>query len=159
MLETLLVVLSLVPARSDSVEHFYALRDIDALRSLCARTLPREDDLLCRYRLYPLVEDASLLSDIPVRLDDGTARERALLAGLWGYRASSGSIFNAMRSGRRAGRLLSQARELDPSEPFLLLIEGQSFLFRPGVFGGDSGRALQLFRKLHQVASVRHESG
>ncbi len=159
MLETLLVVLSFVPTRADSVEHFYAWQDVAALQSLCAGTLSREEDLLCRYRLYPLTEDAAYLADLPSKLSSASAREYALLAGLWGYKASSGSLFNVIRCGRRAGRLLSQAKESDPGEPFVLLIEGQSFLFRPGVFGGDNGRALELLRELQRIIASDHVDG
>lgn len=159
MLETLLILLSFAPTGADSLEHYYSRQDIEALRSLCANPVSREEDLLCRYRLYPLTEDGALLADLPTRMDDGSAREQALLAGLWGYRASSGSIFNVIRCGRRASRLISHARELNPAEPFVLLIEGQSYLFRPGVFGGDSHRALELFRKLQIVTSDQDDDG
>ena len=157
MIKTLGLVLAILPSRADSVEHYYSLGDVDALQALCAEPLSREEDLMCRYRLYPLTTDRDLISEIPTALDDGSARENAMLAGLWGYRASSGSLFNMIRCGRRASRLISAARELDPEEPFVLLIEGQSFLFRPGMFGGDSGRALQLFRQLQRVTG-RHQS-
>jgi hypothetical protein len=155
MLSTLALLLTIVPSRADSVGHYYSLGDVEALVTLCSEPVSREQDLLCRYRLYPLTSQPQLLEDLPSTLDGGTAREKALLAGLWGYRAASGSVFRAMKSGRRAGRLMAEAREIDPEEPFLLLIEGQSYLFRPGIFGGSRGRALESFRQLQRSLAVR----
>jgi hypothetical protein len=151
MLNALALVLTLVPSRADSLQHFYAQADADALRSLCSEAVSREEDLLCRYRLYPLTMDDTLLSNLSVTLHDGSAREMALLAGLWGYRATSGSILNKARCGRRASRLLSEASAADPNEPFVLLIEGQSLLFRPKIFGGNDHRALEVFRQLQRT--------
>ena len=155
MLKTLAILLSIAPSAADSVGHYYALGDVEALVAVCREPDSRLQDLLCRYRLYPLTNQQQLLEDLPSDLKDGSAREKALLAGLWGYRAASGSIFRAVKYGRRAGRLMTEAAEMDPNEPFLLLIEGQSYLFRPGVFGGSRGRALESFRQLQRSLADR----
>jgi hypothetical protein len=55
--------------------------------------------------------------------------------------------------------LLEQAQALDPDDPFVLLIEGQSFLFRPSLFGGDLQRALRSFRKLQRVLDAEDAEG
>lgn len=159
MLNSIALVLALVPSRADSVQHYYVLADVDGLRTLCLATDSREEDLLCRYRLYPLTLERKHIADLPAELEGGTPREKALLSGLWGYRASGGTIFNKMRCGRRAGRLMSEASEAAPNEPFVLLIEGQSLLFRPAVFGGDGRRALEAFRQLQRILSVEQHEG
>ena len=150
MLKTLALVVLVGSSRADSVQHFYAQADAEALRAICRTVDSVYEDLLCRYRLYPLTADAALLDDLPTELEGAGAREMAILAGLWGYRATSGSILSKIRSGRKASRWLSEAKALAADEPFVLLIEGQSFLFRPAIFGGDDHRALEVFRKLQR---------
>jgi hypothetical protein len=144
---------------TDSTHVHYAQQDVEALRSMLQEAETRGDRLLCRYRLYPLTEDATYIDDIPDELDDGTARELALLAGLWGFRAAEASFINAIRYGRRSSNLLEEARKKDPDEPFLLLIEGQSFLFRPAIAGKDVERALSAFQQLQEVLNNTEESG
>ncbi len=151
MLKTLALLAFIGSSRADSVQHFYALGDAEALRAVCSSVETVYEDLLCRYRLYPLTSDAALLADLPTELDDASPREMAILAGLWGYRATSGSIFGKIRSGRHANRWLSAAKTRASDEPFVLLIEGQSFLFRPAIFGGDNHRALEIFRELQRT--------
>jgi len=159
MLTTLALVLTLVPTRADSVEHYYAHGNATALRSHCQTAASQEEDLLCRYRLYPLTMDRTLLNDLPSETESASARENAILAGLWGYKAATGSIINKIRCGRRAGRLMALAKETGPDDPFVLLIEGQSLLFRPGIFGGDSRRALEVLRELQRVTARHPKDG
>jgi hypothetical protein len=158
MLTTLALILTLVPTRADSVEHYYAHGNATALRSHCQTAASQAEDLLCRYRLYPLTMDRTLLDDLPSKIASASARETAILAGLWGYKAATGAIIKRIRCGRRAGRLMELAKETRPDDPFVLLIEGQSLLFRPGIFGGDSRHALDVFRELQRV-TARHPDG
>ena len=148
---------------ASQVQAHYAQKDADALRALCEREAERgtfdEADLLCRYRLYPLTEDDALLNDIPADLPSGSARERALLSGLWGYRAARAPLHKMMTYGRRAERLIEAARTLDPDDPYVLLIEGQALLFKPGFVGGDKGAALGRFRRLREVVERNPECG
>lgn len=132
----------------DSTQIFYARRDAKSLKRLLDRASTREMDLLCRYRLYPLTQDPSLIENLPTELERPTARELALLSGLWGYRVVKASILSTPTLGLRSHRLLEQAKALDPDEPLVLLIEGQSLLFRPTLFGGDTNAALDRFRTL-----------
>ncbi|NNE34014.1 MAG: hypothetical protein HKN13_02185 [Rhodothermales bacterium] len=159
MLKTLALVLAFAPTSADSVEHYYAHGDAAALREHCRAVATQGEDLLCRYRLYPLTLDRALLRDLPTESELASAREFAMLAGLWGYRASTGSIINKIRCGRKAGRLMDKATEARPDDPFVLLIEGQSLLFRPGIFGGDSRQALAVLRELQRVASREPGAG
>lgn len=142
-------------AFSDSTHGYYATKNAAALEALLAQAESREMDLLCRYRLYPLTERPSLVSNLPASLDDGTARELALLAGLWGYRAARAPLHLAMKYGLRSDRLLKAAAARDPDEPFLLLVEGQSLLFRPAIAGGDARAALVRFQRLRAVLPRR----
>lgn len=139
---------------TDSTQVFYARRDAGALRSLLARSQDRAVRLLCRYRLYPLTLDPAYLDDLPDDLDDASARELALLSGLWGYKVKDASVFKLRAYGRRSTELLERAKALDPDEPFVLLVEGQSLLYRPGILGGDKRAALDRFRRL--AARLRH---
>jgi hypothetical protein len=148
MLLMILLAVTLSPPFAQEVEHAYAHQKPDALRSLLAQADARADSLLVRYRLYPLTEDASLLDDLPSTLDDGTAREYALLSGLWSYRAGEASMLSAMQYGRRSANILERAVEQDPDDPYVLLVEGQSLLFRPAIAGRDVEGAADRFAQL-----------
>lgn len=138
-------------AAVDSTQVYYATQNVQALQTLLAQSDDRTVQLLCRYRLYPLTEDEAYLKDLPTELENPTARDLALLSGLWGYRVMTSSVLNIPKHGLRANKLLDEAKALDPDEPFVLLIEGQSLLFRPGIFGGDKKTALLRFQRLHDV--------
>jgi len=131
----------------------YAQRDVDRLRTLMEDASSRADSLLVRYRLYPLTEDESVLNDIPSSLSEGSAREHALLSGLWAYRAGEASLFSAIQYGRRSTRLLEEAKAHAPEAPFVLLVEGQSLLFRPSLAGKDPDAAAERFARLSETVA------
>lgn len=141
--------LSVTLTFADSTQSFYAQQDAEGLRDLMAQADTRTESLMVRYRLYPLTEDSGVIDDLPQNLGpNASARELALLAGLWAYRAGEANIFNAIRYGRRSVSRLNEAKARNPNEPYVLLVEGQSLLFRPDVAGKDVHGAAQLFRKL-----------
>ena len=134
---------------ADSTATFYAEGNVAALKAMLSHAQSREIDLLCRYRLYPLTEDDRYIMDLPTTLGaEATARELALLAALWGYRLRNASVFQMAKWGTRSHRLLEAAKAIAPDDPFVLLIEGQSLLFRPAIFGGDAQEAVARFREL-----------
>lgn len=133
---------------AQEVQQAYGRQDARTLRSLLAQADSRADSLLVRYRLYPLTKDASLLADLPKDLPDGSAHEHALLSGLWSYRAGEASIFHVIQYGRRSAELLERAKTQAPSDPFVLLVEGQSLLFRPAIAGRDVEAAVECFERL-----------
>ena len=139
------------PPLADSTQHYYATQNAHALERLLGRIDDRALDLLIRYRLYPLTQDADLLDDLPADLDGASARELALLSGLWGYRVMTGSVLKVPTYGRRAAALIERARALDPDEPLVLLIEGQTLLFSPPLMGRDREAALARFQRLCAV--------
>src|SRR5690606_19686651 len=114
---------------ADSLTHYYATRDAGAILRLYRQAQTREERLLCSYRLFPLTQDAAWLSDIP---DEArTARELALVAAHWGYRTAGAAPWQLPLYGRRSEGALARARALDPDEPYVLLVEGQSLLYKP----------------------------
>ena len=131
----------------------YAQQDAEQLRALFERASSRADSLLVRYRLYPLTEDETVLEGIPSSLSDGTAREYALLSGLWAYRAGEASFFSAIQYGRRSTNLLDTAEARAPEAPFVLLVEGQSLLFRPTIAGKDAAAAAERFARLAEIVA------
>lgn len=139
------------PAFDVETQALYSRRDVASLRRLCVGATG-EADLLCRYRLYPLTQDAALIARLPTVAPAPTARANALLSGLWGYRAARASAFQLPALGRRTLDLLRTARRMDPTDPFVLLVDGQSLLFRPAIAGGDVREALGRFRTLRQHA-------
>ena len=148
---------------ADLAQMYYAQKDEDALEALCAREADvrsaSEAALLCRYRLYPLTEDAAYLEDLPAELPSGSAQAQALLSGLWGFRAARAPLYKLMTYGRRAQRLIDAAHALDPDDPYVLLIEGQGLLFKPGFVGGDKAAALERFRRLRAVIERHPDVG
>jgi len=147
MLYICLLAVSLSPF-AQTVQDAYAQEDAGRLRALLERAESRADSLLVRYRLYPLTENEAVLEDLPETLPDGSARELALLSGLWAYRAGEASIFSAVSYGRRSSRLLEAAKRADPDAPYVLLVEGQSLLFRPAIAGRDAEAAARRFDRL-----------
>lgn len=129
----------------------YAQQDAERLRTLLERASSRSDSLLVRYRLYPLTENETVLEGIPASLPNGTPREYALLSGLWAYRAGEASFFSAIRYGRRSTNLLETAKAQALEAPFVLLVEGQSLLFRPAIAGKDPAAAAERFARLAEI--------
>jgi hypothetical protein len=151
-----LALLSAMPLSpfAEATQQAYAQQDAERLRGLLEEASSRADSLLVRYRLYPLTEEAAVLNGIPSSLpDDGSAREYALLSGLWAYRAGEASLFSAIRYGRRSTNLLEEAKARGPNAPFVLLVEGQSLLFRPSIAGKDPAAAAERFARLAKHAS------
>lgn len=153
LLALLLLVSSPTPFAAD-VQDAYAHQNADALRGLLRDANSQTDSLLVRYRLYPLTEDASLLDDLPSDLPNGSARDLALLSGLWSYRAGESSIFGAIEYGRRSTTLLERAKQKAPNDPYVLLVEGQSLLFRPAIAGRDPSAAADRFETLASRAQA-----
>ena len=159
----LLISLMMPRPFASQAQAYYARKDAAALQALCRRETDHgtfdEADLLCRYRLYPLTKDEAHLTDIPADLKSGSARTRALLSGLWGYRAARAPLHRMMKYGQRAERLIESARALDPDDPYVLLIEGQALLFKPSFVGGDKEAALGQFRRLRVAVERDPECG
>lgn len=159
MLFVLLLAVSLNAPFAQQVQEAYAQQNPEALRSLLGEADTRADSLLVRYRLYPLTEDASVIEDLPKQLDDGSAREHALLSGLWSYRAGEASIFSAVSYGRRSARVLDTAKAEDADDPYVLLVEGQSLLFRPAIAGRDPAAAADRFGRLEDAVQDASQIG
>lgn len=147
----LALLVTLAVAGADSTDHYYLRNDVEALQSWCATVQTRavaRDRFHCLYRLFPLTRDEDLIRDIPSSLDSDDARAYAFLSGLWGYRASTAGVVNAIRYGMRAQKLLDRALEMDPDDPFVILVDGNSLLFKPHVAGGDRRLAALRFADL-----------
>jgi len=147
------------PSFAEEVQHAYSQQAADSLRTLLGEADSQSDSLLVRYRLYPLTEDAALLQDLPRALEDGSARDWALLSGLWSYRAGEASFLGAINRGRHSADLLERAQTRDTDDPYVLLIGGQSLLFRPSIAGKDPEKAAEHFRRLVQLAQQNATDG
>ncbi len=159
MLLLLILAVSLNAPFAQEVQQAYAQQDAEALRRLLRQADSQSDSLLARYRLYPLTEDGTLVEDLPKTLEDGSAREYALLSGLWSYRAGEASLFSAVSYGRRSANVLETAKEKDPDDPYVLLIEGQSLLFRPAIAGRDAAAAADRFERLANLVARKSDVG
>jgi hypothetical protein len=147
------------PLDLDSLTHYYARRQPAAIARLLQRAQTREERLLCSYRLYPLTRDEALVADIPAASGAGTAREAALIAAMWAFRASEAPLWRLPTFGRRIEHALARARRLDPDDPYVLLVEGQGLLYKPAVFGGDPAAARARFERLRSVLARRPPAG
>ena len=155
LLPLAVLLLGLQPADAstvrDSLTHYYVEQDAAAVERLYrTRARTREDRLLCLYRLYPMTLDEGYLADIPSEAGVQSARELALIAALWAYKASSGPAWRLPTYGRRSERILNDALARDPAEPYALLVRGQSLYYKPRVFGGDVAEARETFEQLRQ---------
>lgn len=156
---TLLLALVLLAAPPDTLATLYAQKNAPALARLQAAPSDPAQDLLVRYRLYPLTQDARVLRDLPDESACRSARDLALLAALWAFRAAEAPPWKLPFYGTRHDRLLRRALALDPEDPYVLLVEGQSLLFRPAVFGGDAEAALKRFEALRAAIRQRPVDG
>jgi hypothetical protein len=144
----------------DSLTYYYARRDIAAIDRLYhRRARTREERLLCRYRLFALTRDDAYLADIPTETSTQSARELSLIAALWAFRASNAPVTRLPTYGRRSERILNQALARDAEEPYALLVKGQSLLYKPRMFGGNTAEAQQTFERLRTVLARRSAPG
>ena len=144
----------------DSLSFYYARQDtfaVDRLYRREARTL--RDRLLCRYRLFPMTLDDGYLDDIPSDKGLTSSRDLALVSALWAYKAANSSKIHLPTYGRRSERILKRALELDPDEPYALLVKGQSLYYKPSWFGGDVAEAKRTFEQLREVLAQRRVPG
>ena len=140
------------PSVRDSLTVYYARQDTARVERLFRRgARTREERLLCLYRLYPMTLDRAYLRDIPSEVGVTSARELALIAAMWAYRASSGPAYRLPLDGRRSERILGRALERNPDDPYALLVSGQSLYYKPRAFGGDVAAARRTFERLRTV--------
>ncbi len=143
----------------DSLTHFVVQQDAEGAARLCERARTTDERLLCRYRLYPLTQDEALLRDLPADDAVTSARGLALLGGLWGMRAATAPVHRIPTYGRRAERLVDAALARDASEPYALLVRGQSLYYKPRAFGGNVAEARRTFERLRAVVGARAVPG
>jgi hypothetical protein len=144
---------------ADSLALYYAAHDTDAILRLYRQARTREEQLLCSYRLFPLTRNDAWLSRIPDTGEVRSARELALVAAHWGYRTAEAAPWQVPVFGRRSEGALTRARALDPDEPYVLLVEGQSLLYKPALFGGDPAAAQERFERLRTVLRAHPTPG
>ncbi len=136
------------------VHQAYAAMDTVALVRLYSAAPTREDSLLARFRLYALTRERQWIAGLPGGLRDGSAREYALLSALWAYHIPGSAPWNVIRYGRRSAGLLDEALRRGPRDQLVVLIDGQSLLFRPGIAGGDVRRGIARLRQLAAAADA-----
>ena len=143
----------------DSLTVYYTRQNPAGVESLLRRARTREDRLLCLYRLYPMTRDRGYLREIPPDAGVTSARELALIAAMWAYRASSGPAYRLPDDGRRSERILTAALPRDADDPYALLVRGQSLYYKPRMFGGDFAEAQRTFEQLRTVLAQRTVPG
>ncbi len=84
-------------------------------------------------------------------IDEEMADAWALLAGVYGQRMGLNPM-KGMLLGSDASSAIERAKELDPDNPRVWIIDGTQDFFTPSLFGGDKERALKKFKKAAQLA-------
>jgi hypothetical protein len=131
------------------IQAAFAQDDTTELHRLYIESTTVADSLMALYRLVPLTGDLSLLEHIPDKLEqDAGARELALLSAMWGFRAQAAGLFKKPKYGGRSIRLLEAAERKAPDDPWVQLVAGQSYLYRPGILGGGTDAAMPRFQAL-----------
>jgi len=148
----------------DLIASRYADNDPAGLERLWSQAQSTSDDLLLRYRLYPLVREHHIIKDLPADYECRSAKDYALLSALWSYRVTAAPVWHLIGYARRSDALLARAIELDRNDPFVLLVEGQNLFYRPGIVGGSATEALDRFTRLRDQlrrleADGRHVPG
>jgi hypothetical protein len=141
---------TLRPPFAEKVLRRYTSADTDGLKRLHARAANNEEELLCRFRLYPVLRDETYLKDVPDPVT-GSARELALIAGLWAYKTAVAPAWRVPGYGKRSEMMLRAARQADPDDPYVLLVRGQGQLYKPKLMGGDAKAAVATFENLRGV--------
>lgn len=136
---------------TDSLTHYYAARDAEAIARLHRQAADVEERLLCSYRLFALTRDDAWLRDLPGEDALASARGLALLSAHWAFRAANAPAWRLPIYGRRSEAILRRAQTLDAEEPYVLLVEGQSLYYKPALFGGDVAAAEARFERLREV--------
>lgn len=144
---------------ANQVADAYANKDIERLRAAYVDAPTRGDSLLVLYRLYPLVNEAELIDDLPSKLEDGTGREKAILAALWAFRMADGGLFSKMTHAGRWYELMTQARKDAPFDAFVRLIYAQSVYYMPRYFGGGKKRSIAFLKLLREQLATEPQCG
>jgi hypothetical protein len=142
------------------IQAAFARDDTAAMHRWYVESTTASDSLMALYRLAPVTGDLSLLDGIPAALeDDATARDVALLSALWGMRAQAAGLLKKPKYGGRSIRILEAAERQAPDDPWVQLIAGQSFLYRPGILGGGTDAAMPRFEALAERLAREPECG
>jgi hypothetical protein len=121
------------------IQAAFAQDDTAAVQRLYAESTTVADSLMALFRLVPLTGDLSLLEGLPDKLEqDAGGRELALLSAMWGVRAQAAGLLKKPKYGGRSIRLLEAAERKAPDDPWVQLVAGQSYLYRPGILGGGT---------------------
>ena len=140
---------------TDSLTYYYAMHDTGAIERLYRQARTTEERLLCTYRLFPLTQDDRWLENLPDESELHTARELALLAAHWAFKAANAPVWRLPAYGRRSEGILRRAQAINSDEPYALLIDGQSLYYKPAIFGGDAEEAKTRFERLRTVLHGR----
>jgi hypothetical protein len=142
------------------VEAAFANADHESLRRLYVEAPTRSDSLVALFRLVPLTGDESLLADLPSKLDESpAAKDLAWLSALWGFRTQKATLLKKPKYGAASLRLIEAAERLDRDDPWVLMVSGPSYLYRPGMLGGSGDTALARFETLAQQLTDAPECG
>ena len=144
---------------TDSLTYYYAMYDTEAIKRLYGQARTTEERLLCTYRLFPLTQDDHWLENLPEESELRTARELALLAAHWAFKAANAPVWRLPTYGRRSEGILRHAQAINSDEPYALLIDGQSLYYKPAIFGGDAEKAKTRFERLRTVLHGRTVPG
>ena len=116
---------------------------------IATRFLDSDED-----RAEALIDDGIDHLDAAIEIQPELAEAHALLSTLYGLKARGGA-FSGMRYGPRADNAITQAQQLAPDNPRVLLLNAVSLLNKPSRWGGDREEAIaELNRAIQQFAAA-----
>jgi tetratricopeptide (TPR) repeat protein len=86
-----------------------------------------------------------------IKLDPPFADAHALLASLYGRKASGG-VMAGMKYGQKSSTSMERAITLSPQNPRVLMLHGISLYFTPALWGGDKQKAIANLKKACDLA-------
>ncbi len=148
---------------SAAVDTAFFSRDTDALRRLISELSSREVEnslyllAYAHFRLAELTKNDKESAKTHfnfcieklkklVELEPENAEAYALLGNCYG-RSTKYYMLRAATRGMQSDKAMRHARELEPDNPRVLLLQAIGLYFRPAIFGGDKQKAMKLYRE------------
>jgi tetratricopeptide (TPR) repeat protein len=125
------------PAHAGRAHYYVALADY----RLVAFLRGADDDAW-----KAMLDDGVAHAEAAVAARPGDGEAHALLASLYGWKASQGML-SGMRYGPKSSSAMEDAMRLAPASPRVILLDAIGTFNKPSLFGGDKAAALDGFRR------------
>lgn len=90
------------------------------------------------------LDEAVAMFEKAVELDPDFAEAHAMLGSCYGMKASG--FFSGMKYGPKSDEAMDKAKELEPDNPRVVMLDAIGTLFKPSAFGGSTDKAIEGLR-------------